>query len=186
MIFIVASDETILTGYRPNIVIDERQLAEDIRITQMERIYRSRGIQLDSSSNSLNHNHESEKTEQNIYDILTGTTGFYDSPSAKIKALSGLHRKNRSNQTESLILKCILKEFKNDNLHFAVGFEILNNLEFANELMFIRCLKDVVDGQQEANKLPDRSHLADEARKDVCRLLANLYMFSQDADSPRW
>ena len=33
----IASDETILTGYRPNVVIDRKKLADDIRVTRMEK-----------------------------------------------------------------------------------------------------------------------------------------------------
>lgn len=61
--------------------------------------------------------------------------------------------------------------------------KIKKDLSFCTPDSFLNSLKEMITEQQEKNFKEDR---IDENRRDVCRLLGNLYNFSLEKDRPDW
>ncbi|CAF0776039.1 unnamed protein product [Brachionus calyciflorus] len=186
----VYSDETISTGYRPNIDVDGIQLTRAIKFANKERLNKLMGNErtqlipkpkLFEPNNQLFGNLKAK--EQKIFEILGELTSTLES---KSKSLVLFYKQDTSTNSY-LIIKCILKEISNSNFSAEQGVELLSGFKFCRDEIFLKAFDQYVNNIELLYSDATYTNLADSDIKCLCELMAKLYLVSRhDTQDISW
>lgn len=177
----ICSDDTLLTGYRPNIDLNANELSRQIKLANMQQLNPSRKQNFEPIKPCYVPSNLNGKLDEKLYEIISGTNGFYNNQNSKIMALKNVYQNNTA-LNGILILKCILNEVKSTAISIKYGLELLNQLDFCTESTFSKAFGQILSENQNVDLGPMSFINTDNKRKKFCQFLANIYIVSCQSD----
>lgn len=165
----ICSDDTILTGYTPNVDLNVNDLTEQIRLAREERLKPGSFVKgMNSLKSNLNRDYD---VEELVYEIISGINPLYNNVPKKTNALKRLYADKSQNINANLIIETIIKEVNNKNIALMLALDVLKQLDYCTSKQFIYALNERLKKIEK-----NRSVLGNSAREVFMKFLASLYV----------
>ena len=179
----IMSDDTIVTGYTPNVRIDERQLSKAIKYANVERFNNARGFPVTTPMPlpNLHRNYDKriESVEERIHKIFNGANGTFNTVASKANEILQIYQENPNRYT-SLIVQCIIKEMSSSNQIHEIGLNLLKYFKFCTKALFVKTFEEIF--KEIFNDDLSTNLISDSKRKQMVDLLSDLYKYACKSD----
>ncbi|RNA38838.1 hypothetical protein BpHYR1_028462 [Brachionus plicatilis] len=177
---IIYSDETIATGYKPNVDFDPEELTQAIKFVNLQRLHSLRGISFPNNlpkpkilTKTKDRLAEIKETESRVFNILGDETINLE---FKVKKLVKIYSENTSINS-ILIIKSVLNEIAQSNFTCENGISILKEFGFCADDLFIRALNEYVENVESVYSNSLYYNLTNVNVKSMSDLLSKLYKY---------